>query len=550
MGLLRGIRARAPKRGPGVGGASATGPVVRNAARFMAGDIVDRLLGLAFLAAALRLYGVADYGTYVVGLTVFQVVRTVVGFGLGRSIMKETAAGTAIGDPGRIKGAIALGLALSVTFASLAAVVLVFGASRIAAGVFPAQTGVSSTLAIFGALTPLYAVNFVLLQSFYGLERIRDMVLANSVIEPVARLVVLVAFFVAGTSGPVALPGAYFAALVASTFFASAVFVTRVWPELAIVRARCDLRETLAFAFPVMLTDLFSRGLRSFNTFLFAVFRTAPEVGLFDIALKLAGVVFFFSSALVTAFRPRIAALLAEGRLADLSRETQAYTRWILSFAILPFGLLILFPEAILGVVGPEYLAAASGVRILSCGLLVAQSAGPLAALLLMSGRSKQVLYAVAGAAGTYTAASCYAIPAYGIDGAATAATGTILVAVPILSVYVQRTVGIRTRGRSIWKPIAAALVAFPAAVVVSMVLPYGGMLSLAAVAATAATLYLTILVALGIEPHDRALLSSFARVLQRKLRLPEARRGNGREGHRRSAKDQNRERSERPAVQ
>lgn len=525
MGLLRGRRSWAAKPGPTDGCAPATGPVVRNAAGFMAGDVVDRLLGLAFLIVAIRLYGVADYGTYVVGLTVFQVVRTVVGFGLGRSIMKETAAGSAIGDPGRVKGAIALGFALSVSFAIVAAIVLVTGASRIAAGVFPGQTGVASTLVVFGAITPLYAVNFVILQSFYGVGRIRDMVLANSIIEPVARLAALVVFFFAGASGPVALPAAYLAAIAVSTAFAGAVFVARIWPQLAPVRARFDLRETLAFAFPVMVTDLFSRGLRSFNTFLFALFRTAPEVGLFDIALKLAGVVFFFSSALVTAFRPRIAALLAEERLADLSRETQAYTRWILSFAILPFGLLILFPEPILGAVGPEFLAAATGVRILSCGLLVAQSAGPLAALLLMSGRSKQVLYAVVGAAGTYTAASCYAIPAYGIDGAATAATGTILVAVPFLSAYVQRTVGVRTHGRVIWKPFAAALVAFPAAVGVSMVLPSGGLVSLVTIAATAATLYLAILIALGIEPHDRALLSAFGRVLQRKLRLPGWRR-------------------------
>ncbi len=491
----------------------------------MVGDIVDRLLGLAFLLVAIRLYGVADYGTYVVGLTVFQVVRTVVGFGLGRSIMKETAAGSAIGDPGRTKGAIALGFALSVSFAVVAGIVLVSGASRIAAGAFPGQTGVASTLVVFGAITPLYAVNFVILQSFYGVGRIRDMVVANSIIEPVARLAALVALFLAGVSGPVALPAAYFAAIAVSTAYAGAVFVSRIWPQLAPVRARYDMRETLAFAFPVMVTDLFSRGLRSFNTFLFAVFRTAPEVGLFDIALKLAGVVFFFSSALVTAFRPRIAALLAEERLADLARETQAYTRWILSFAILPFGLLILFPEAILGAVGAEFLAAATGVRILSCGLLVAQSAGPLAALLLMSGRSRQVLYAVVGAASVYTAASCYAIPAYGIDGAATAATVTILLAVPTISIYVQRTVGIRTHGTAIWKPIVAAIVALPAAVGVSMVLPSGGMAALVAIAATAAVIYLAILIALGIEAHDRALLSAVACVLQKKLRLPGWRR-------------------------
>lgn len=45
------------------------------------------------------------------------------------------------------------------------------------------------------------------------------------------------------------------------------------------------------------------------------------------------------------------------------------------------------------------------------------------------------------------------------------------------------------------------------------MILPPGGMVPLAAIAATATTLYLAILIALGIETHDRALLSAFGRV-------------------------------------
>ena len=145
----------------------------------MVGDVLDRVLGLAFLLAATSLYGVAAYGTYVVGLTVFQLVRTVVGFGLGRSLLKDAAAGTAIGDLERVKGAIAFGFAVSITVGLVAAAILVFGAGSIVATAFPGQQHLASTLRVFGVLTPLYAVNFVLLQSFYGVGRVRDMVVAN-----------------------------------------------------------------------------------------------------------------------------------------------------------------------------------------------------------------------------------------------------------------------------------------------------------------------------------------------------------------------------------
>ncbi len=526
MGLLKpmGMRPRRRTAADAAAGGPAS-PVVANTGRFMVGDVLDRVLGLAFLLAATSLYGVAAYGTYVVGLTVFQLVRTVVGFGLGRSLLKDAAAGTAIGDLERVKGAIALGFAVSMTVGLLAATVLVVGAGSIVATAFPGQQHLESTLRMFGVLTPLFAVNFVLLQSFYGVGRVRDMVVANSIVEPVVRLGALVVLFAGNVTGPIALPAAYLVALVASSVYAGIVFRSRVWPQLAQVRARIRVRETLGFAVPVMLTDLFTRGFRSFNTFLFAVFRTSTDVGLFDIAIKLSGVALFFSGALMTAFRPRIAALLAEKRIAELSSETQCYTRWILSVAILPLGLLILMPAPILGVMSGAFVGAATAVRILSCGLLVAQAAGPLVALLLMSGRSRQVLGIIVGGASLYTLASLYAIPNYGIDGAAAAATGTVLLVVPVLSVHVQRTLGVRIYDWALWKPLVAASVAYSVALLLSTACGTGGLGSVVMVGSVATTVYVGALVAFGAERDDHVVLALMRDAAQRILEKPALRR-------------------------
>src|SRR5512147_2251269 len=107
--------------------------------------------------------------------------------------------------------------------------------------------------------------------------RIRAMVVANSIVEPAVRLAALVTLSSLAVPGPVALPSAYLVALIASTVFAGSVFVRRVWPDLAGVRARIRLGEMLSFAVPVMLTDLTTRGFRSITTFLFSLFRTTAE---------------------------------------------------------------------------------------------------------------------------------------------------------------------------------------------------------------------------------------------------------------------------------
>jgi O-antigen/teichoic acid export membrane protein len=480
----------------------------------MAGDLVDRALGFVFLLTATKMYGLEQYGYYLLALAVFQLVRVVVSFGLGRSLVRDAAAGAAVDDLARVKGAIQLGLTISLSLALVIGAGLMFGAGPLVTVLFPKQPEVVAPLRVFGLLTPLFAVNFILLQAFYGLERIRLMVVANNFVEPVTRLVALLALYAAGVSGFVAMPYAYLVALVVSSLFAVVAFRRQVWPLLAGVEPALRVRETVAFAVPVTLNDLATRGFRSFNTYVFALFRSSAEISLFNIAFRLTAVVFFFSGSLTAAFRPRIARLLAQGNRDELARETRLYNRWILTFALLPYGLLIFFPEPILRVVGPQFTPAARAISIFCCGLLIGQAAGPLAALLTMSGRSKPAFYFVGLAASSYTILSLYAIPAYGMEGAAAAAALTITAFVPVVSAYVQRALGIRIYGPRVWKPLAAGAAALAAAYGVSLAVPAVRFLDAALICGAAAGVYTSLLVAFGVEQEERALLADLLKPL------------------------------------
>jgi O-antigen/teichoic acid export membrane protein len=514
--------------------------VGKDAVVLMAGDLVDRALGFVFLFTATKIYGLEIYGTYLFALGVFHVIRTLVSFGLGKSLVKDTAAAAAVEDYSRLKGAIVLGFAISLTLAVFSGVALFFGAGELVSLMYPTQPMVTAPLQVFGLLTPVFAANFVLLQALYGLGRIRSMVVANNLIEPTARYLALLAFFAAGVSGYVALPFAYLAALVFSSLFALAVFSRHVWSLIATVRAEYRVKETLAFVVPVTLNDLGTRSFRTFNIAVFAAYRTAVEVSLFSIALKLTSVVFLFSNALIGAFRPRISALLAERRTAELSAETRIYNLWILTFAALPYGLMLAFPADILAALGPQFVAAAPPMRIMCVGLLLAQGAGPLFALLLMSGRSKQALYFIAAAASVYTLAALQAVPRYGMVGAAACAVACVYVFVPIVSLYVGRALGISMYGRAMLKPIAAICIAVAAGSVVWLVLPSappevaGQFLRIGravALVGVTAAVYVAVLAKLGYAQEEKALIAGllgpFANIKRKLKRIVRgARRG------------------------
>ncbi len=512
-------------------GVRAARRVGKDTGLLMAGDLVDRGLGFLFLVTATKLYGLEIYGAYLIALGVFQVVRTIVSFGLGRSIVKDAAAAVAVEDLGQLKGTILLGFCITVPLSLACGGTLMFGAGELVSIFFPKQPEVVESLQVFGLLTPLFAFNFVLLQALYGIGRIRDMVAANNVVEPVARLVALLALFGAGTSGYYAIPGAYAIALVVSSVVALLIFLKNVWPRIAGVRAVLRVKETLAFVIPITLNDLATRSFRTFNIVVFAVYRTPSDVSIFNVTLKLTGVAMFFSGSLMGAFRPRIAALIAQGRNDVLSTETRVYTRWILTFALLPYGLMITFPVDMLGLLGPQFVPAALTLRILCVGLLIGQGAGPLMALLVMSGRSRQSVYFLAGAASLYTLLALQMVPRYGTVGAAISGLTTILIVGPIVSTYVQRSLKIRIYGKRMWKPVAAAVVAFGVAYLFSLVLPSVQFEQASHIMRIARTVpiigvvvltYVAMLVKLGIEPEEKAVLEPVLAPLlkiRRKLR-------------------------------
>lgn len=505
---------------PARGKARAAARVGLDTGVLMAGDLFDRGLGFAFLIVATKIYGLEIYGAYLIALGVFQIVRAIVSFGLGRSLVRDAAAAVAIEDTARLKGAIKLGFVMSLSLAIVCGSVLLLGTGEFVSRFLPTQTSIIEPIRVFGLLTPIFSFNFVLLQALYGMGRIRDMVFANNIVEPLSRLIALLALFGAGVSGYYAIPAAYAIALIISSMYALSVFVRQVWPKIAGVKAQMRVRETLAFVIPLTLNDLATKSFRAFNIGVFAVYRTTIDVSIFNVALKLTGVAYFFSGSLMGAFRPRIAALIAKGELDVLSAETRVYTRWILTFALIPYGIMITFPADVLGVLGSQFVPAAPTLRILCIALLIGQAAGPLMSLLVMSGRARQSVYCLLVAASCYTLLALQAVPAYGTVGAALSGLVTILLFVPIVSTYVQRTLKIRLYGRRMLKPLVAMAAALAVGYGVSIALPEvspdDGRHLLHVVRTLFVVMvvvggYTALLVKLGIEPEERAVLEQAA---------------------------------------
>ena len=115
------------------------------------------------------------------------------------------------------------------------------------------------------------------------------------------------------------------------------------------------MRALLRFSLPQTLTSLLLQTILWTDSLLLGRLRPAAEVGVYAIVQRLLSPAQTVSTATGQMFAPRIAAEDARGDRSTLEVMLKRVTYWNVSLAIPVFALLLLVPEALLGVFGPAY---------------------------------------------------------------------------------------------------------------------------------------------------------------------------------------------------
>ena len=137
------------------------------------------------------------------------------------------------------------------------------------------------------------------------------------------------------------------------------------------------MRALLRFSLPQTLTSLLLQTILWTDSLLLGRLRPAAEVGVYAIVQRLLSPAQTVSTATGQMFAPRIAAEDARGDRSTLEVMLKRVTYWNVSLAIPVFALLLLVPEALLGVFGPAYRTGATALTILAAGQLFNAATGP-----------------------------------------------------------------------------------------------------------------------------------------------------------------------------
>jgi O-antigen/teichoic acid export membrane protein len=375
--------------------------------------------GLGFLLSVMlaRLVGVAGVGLYFLAITIVDIGATLSRLGLESASMRFASIAHSRGDRGEL--AALYRKSMSLVFMAGTAIALPvwligshLGLGGERAGEFRAEL----PLLVF-AIAPV-AMLVIQAEFFKAVGSPATGTFSQAVVPPLLLLSGSILLWFLGTGTVHAVFLAYVITAISTVALAMATWRRRlpgIWRE----RGSFDMGRLLRTSMPLLLVNSMTLMLGWTDVLVLGIWRDAAEVGIYGIAMRVALLTAFILSAINVVVAPQFAALHAEGNTAALRRLAQQSAFWTLVATAPAIFILLLVPDLILQIFGPQFREGAGPLRILALGQLVNVATGSVAVLLVMTGHEKLMRNIVAVSAALNLLGAVALVPRYGAIGAA-----------------------------------------------------------------------------------------------------------------------------------
>ena len=331
-------------------------------------NVLGFLLRLAaripFLFIAGRLYGVDALGRFASALVVIELLALVCSMGEKRGLAQRLSDG----ETGRETHLVFDGLALALIFSLLAATFLWF----VPAPMFP--NGMNSPLdPLLVVAIPAYALTEVLLAAQAYRYDIKATVNARAIVEPWTISIAAGAFYFWKPDAGLAL--AYIASIYAGLFAA-------LWPFMRDYGLPMDWRPNprrifgiTGRALPLATADAIEWGTRRVDIFILGFFAAPAAVGIYYAAQQVASL----PQKLKTSFEPILGPVITRNlktrNYGAIARQVRQVGFWIIA-AQAGIALALGIPgEAVMGLLGPNFVGGTGALGLLLLAEVVASAA-------------------------------------------------------------------------------------------------------------------------------------------------------------------------------
>ena len=408
-------------------GSSVSRPLLARLARGAVFALIIQVLGagLGYLSqvAFARWMGVSQFGTYTYLMAWATIFALLAGFGFPISVLRFIPEYRTRGEHSLLRGLVRM--SRGVVFAT-GLVVAALGMIAVLAFT-PGKSATAAELAVW--LIPVGALINLDLAIVRAGGRVIGAYAPSFVIRPflillAAGVVWLTSKRLTADTGLMITLGAF----VLVALLQSKLVRDVIRREGKSASAVYEPRKWLQVSAPLFLVAGFQIALSQTDILLVGSVRGVRYAGLYSAASKTATLVGYLLVALIAVAAPLFSEFEAKGDRAGLQRLATVSAQWVFwPTLILAIGLALLAPD-VLGLFGPEFVAAQGALIILLVGQLVSAGCGAVGSLLNMTGHQNDMAR-VYGIVAVFNLAVCYVgVRAFGLNGAAGATTISLIV--------------------------------------------------------------------------------------------------------------------------
>lgn len=374
-----------------------------------------------------RILGAHEFGLYAYAMAIVTVLAYCTALGLDAALMRFVPSYTRQSEWGAVAGVIryaetaslSVGLAVAVCGAFLLFVPGVLGAPDYRPSLLLAL--------VLGPIMALTLIRSAVARSFGDAA-------AAVAADRFARdggLLLLIAAWLGFASVPLTASLALFGTVLSA--LAALALVTRALrrrqpPDLHRHPPVFDRPAWRRASFPFLVIVAAEALMNRAGSLVFGAAGQATEVGVFALCWSLAMLVTLPKSAINTLFIPIIAELHASADVTKLRHVVSVSALWMFGGA-LGLGLAVaLASEWLLAFYGPAFSGAGTAIRIMIVGNVVVAALGSQLHLLTMTGRESKAAWLAALGTAVSFGASVLLIPSFGLNGAAWASAGALLI--------------------------------------------------------------------------------------------------------------------------
>lgn len=412
-------------------GEAATRKQIRGSSLLLAGRLVSLGINFGVQVMIVRYLTRADYGAFATALALVGFGTSLATFGLDRSITRFIPIYDERGEYKKLFGTMALAFGTVVSF-GLLTVVLVYSLQGLLAGSLIHNDRAVSLLLILIALSPLQALDGLLMGLFSVFSKPRAIFFRKYVLAPGLRLTVVLLLVLANKSVVFLAAGyAGSAVFAVSLYFAMLYRMLRSEGLLDRLReggVQVPAREVLSFTIPLLTSDLVYMAMNTSDVVLLSHFGNATDVAAFRVIGPAAGLNQLVLTSFTLLYTPLAARMFAREDREGINQLYWQTAVWIavLSFPLFALTFSLAHPVTVT-LFGGRYESSAIYLTLLSLGYYFNAALGFNGLTLKVFGRLRYIVTINILAALVNLGLNIILIPRYGPLGAAIGTASTLI---------------------------------------------------------------------------------------------------------------------------